>query len=171
MRSRSQWCLEKPAGDLSLLERCREARAQPVWVPSREAPQRGCMLCNASFSLLRRHKHCYNCGWIVCEACSPDTLLLGRWLDEKKPHTLVSGAVPNRSFTGGPKNVRVCTSCYEHAPTEERIRTVVDAMHRQLQSAVVQASGCTSLQYIAIDALSTEAIARLGGISAVLAAM
>lgn len=90
VRSRSQWCLEKPAGDLSLLERARAARASPVWVPSREASTRGCMLCSAAFTRIsRRPQHCYHCGWLTCSDCSRSTLQLAQWLDDKKPHLMV----------------------------------------------------------------------------------
>ena len=30
-----------------------------------------CMLCDASWSLIRRRHHCRRCGRVVCDACSP----------------------------------------------------------------------------------------------------
>jgi hypothetical protein len=126
------------------------------------------MLCSCPFTLTRRVKHCYHCGWLVCVSasppsrpaahaappraqldpnvicrarqslrsevatqtkCSPDMLPLRRWLDDKKPHTHVSEAVEGRSFSGqGAREMRVCRSCYQHAPAEWRVKQLVRAM-------------------------------------------
>ena len=46
----------------------RSRRAPPALARS-DAPT--CMLCDASWSLIRRRHHCRRCGRVVCDACSP----------------------------------------------------------------------------------------------------
>ena len=46
----------------------RSRRAPPALGRS-DAPT--CMLCDASWSLIRRRHHCRRCGRVVCDACSP----------------------------------------------------------------------------------------------------
>ena len=46
----------------------RSHRSPPALARS-DAPT--CMLCDASWSLIRRRHHCRRCGRVVCDACSP----------------------------------------------------------------------------------------------------
>ena len=62
----------------------------PVWVPDAECSN--CLLCEESFTLLRRRHHCRACGKVVCAACSSRRWLLAH-VDSVKP-------------------VRTCEDCY-----------------------------------------------------------
>ena len=49
--------------------------AAPVWVADDESTV--CLLCRATFTLVRRRHHCRKCGKLVCGKCSSRTLDLG----------------------------------------------------------------------------------------------
>jgi hypothetical protein len=46
-----------------------ERFGSPKWIGDDEFP--GCMVCDEEFWLFRRRHHCRACGWLVCDACSP----------------------------------------------------------------------------------------------------
>eukprot|EP01102_Stenamoeba_stenopodia_P020116 TRINITY_DN7742_c0_g1_i2.p1 TRINITY_DN7742_c0_g1~~TRINITY_DN7742_c0_g1_i2.p1 ORF type:complete len:641 (+),score=97.16 TRINITY_DN7742_c0_g1_i2:458-2380(+) len=71
----------------------------PVWIPDNEVNK--CMLCQVSFTTLRRRHHCRKCGQIVCASCSN--------LKAYLPH--ISVDVPQR----------VCTKCAIEAPHDMRL--------------------------------------------------
>lgn len=73
------------------------ANSPPVLVPFGTTTQ--CMLCDTSFTFLRRPKHCKNCGIVICGGCS------ARWNTKMMPETY------NKSTVGLDKMVRVCVSC------------------------------------------------------------
>lgn len=74
------------------------ANSPPVPVPFGNTSQ--CMLCDTSFTFLRRPKHCKNCGIVICAECST------RWNMKMLPETYT-----NKSTLGLGKTVRVCVSC------------------------------------------------------------
>ena len=75
------------------------ANSLPVLIPYGTTSQ--CMLCDTSFTFLRRPKHCKNCGIIICGDCST------RWNTKMLPETYTSKS----STLGLSKTVRVCVSC------------------------------------------------------------
>ena len=75
------------------------ANSPPVLIPFGNTSQ--CMLCDTSFSFLRRPKHCKNCGIIICGDCSM------RWNTKMLPETYNNKS----SALGLGKTVRVCVSC------------------------------------------------------------
>jgi hypothetical protein len=74
------------------------ANSPPILIPFGTTTQ--CMLCDTSFTFLRRPKHCKNCGIIICADCST------RWNVKMLPETY-----NNKSTLGLSKSVRVCVSC------------------------------------------------------------
>ena len=74
------------------------ANSPPILIPRGTKSQ--CMLCDTSFSFLRRSKHCKNCGIIICADCST------RWNVKMLPETYTT-----KSTLGLNKNIRVCVSC------------------------------------------------------------
>jgi hypothetical protein len=80
-----------------------KARDNPRWISSEESDT--CMLCQRAFGRVMDLKHhCRRCGWAVCDRCSPNKLVLNRWLEEDKPHVLRE--------TKSPQALRVCLGCY-----------------------------------------------------------
>ena len=75
------------------------ANSPPVLIPFGTTSQ--CMLCDTSFTFLRRPKHCKNCGIIICGDCST------RWNTKMLPETYNC----KTSTLGLGKSVRVCVSC------------------------------------------------------------
>jgi hypothetical protein len=69
-----------------------EATAPPVWHDSNKF----CHLCSHSFALLRKGKHCRNCGQMICYECSSKC-----WPSSMLPAT----------FHNNEKIVRICDSC------------------------------------------------------------
>lgn len=81
-----------------------KARANPRWISSSES--KACMLCKRPFGRFTDLKHhCRRCGWAVCDNCSPNKLVLHRWLEEDKPHALRE--------TTSPKALRICLICHD----------------------------------------------------------
>eukprot|EP01043_Picozoa_sp_COSAG02_P014404 COSAG02_NODE_593_length_19851_cov_13.232736_12_plen_379_part_00 len=79
------------------------ARENPRWIGSAESD--ACMLCQRAFGRVMDVKHhCRRCGWAVCDRCSPNKLVLNRWLEDDKPHALRE--------TRSPHALRVCLGCY-----------------------------------------------------------
>jgi hypothetical protein len=75
------------------------ANSPPVMIPPTGKSSQ-CMLCDTSFTFLRRPKHCKNCGIIICGDCCT------RWNIKMLPETYTS-----KSTLGLSKTVRVCVSC------------------------------------------------------------
>jgi hypothetical protein len=92
-----------------------EPEPEPRWVRSAEAPL--CMVCRrAKFGMLTRKHHCRRCGAAACDNCSSNSLVLERWLEDKKPHALRVGRSPTK--------LRVCDTCWQaEAARAERLRT------------------------------------------------
>ena len=78
-----------------------DAGDAPVWVPDKLAAR--CMVCGASFSVIRRRHHCRNCGKVVCGACSAQKRVIPG-LDLATPE-------------------RVCKFCYDLLAIQEAERS------------------------------------------------
>ena len=107
--------LSVPASDMAAHEcpleaRQAAARRAPRWVPDAEAPS--CMICTRSFSVTTRRHHCRCCGWVVCDACSPNARTLRWWLEEID-EPVQSGELWRlaHSKDGCERPLRVCTGC------------------------------------------------------------
>jgi hypothetical protein len=90
----------------------RRAREQPRWVADDEVES--CMICGAIFGFWVRRTHCRYCGWVVCKGCCPGAD--GGQLLELDRHVAGDPDPPG----GGAQ--KVCSSCYEQAPEEMRVR-------------------------------------------------
>lgn len=69
------------------------AQCAPDWVDGDQ-----CFRCRADFTLFKRRHHCRACGQIFCDSCSSRQMYLPQF--------------------GIEKNVRVCDTCFEKAPTK-----------------------------------------------------
>lgn len=72
------------------------ANSPPILLPITST----CMLCDTSFSFLRRPKHCKNCGIVICDKCAT------RWNTKMLPETYTKNKSKSLRNT-----VRVCVSC------------------------------------------------------------
>eukprot|EP01044_Picomonas_judraskeda_P020761 COSAG03_NODE_4706_length_1460_cov_1.457017_1_plen_271_part_10 len=118
-RAASQLQSHTAAPALTLQERQRAARKDPVYVPD-DDPVYGasCMICGTGFGFVNQRHHCRYCGWLICSTCSPGKLLLDR-------HIPVKGRRPNepndshRNAKGASeKPRRVCSECEAQAQAE-----------------------------------------------------
>ena len=75
------------------------ANSPPILLPIQSTSI--CMLCDTSFTFLRRPKHCKNCGIIICDKCST------RWNNKMLPETYIR----NKKSKSLRNTVRVCISC------------------------------------------------------------
>ena len=74
------------------------------------------MVCEQSFGMFLWRTHCRSCGYLVCSSCTPGTLKLDRYVDEK----VGSGLQYNPNFhlgNRGPDH-KVCLPCQKYAPAE-----------------------------------------------------
>ena len=119
----------------------------PVWSRSADTPK--CENCNSvvfngMWESTRKH-HCRNCGKAVCKACSENTDVLDRWLEDDKPHAVQeeSSIVPKR----------VCDECYGKRIKVKEMFAVFD------QDGNGHLSSTEFLQYLkATDATEWESI-------------
>jgi hypothetical protein len=98
--------------------KARSKQAEQLWSPD----AKGCMRCEATFSVRRRRHHCRQCGKVVCGGCSGN-----------------HQALPSRGYLVA---VRVCDGCYDSPNAAEateprgakaqrhRVRKAGKAAHR-----------------------------------------
>ena len=99
-----------------------DAGEAPVWVPDKLAAR--CMVCGASFSVIRRRHHCRNCGKVVCGACSAQKRVIPG-LDLATPE-------------------RVCKFCYDLLAIQQAERSA-SALGSDNSSSSPSSSGNTNV--------------------------
>ena len=102
-----------------------EARRNPRWIPDSEATH--CMLCRKTefwrfgTAEMTRH-HCRACGWVVCQACSPEDMIrkLDRYVTEDGiQHSSDTGAGPQRVCCNCNEALGACEPADAHTAVEE----------------------------------------------------
>ena len=74
------------------------------------------MVCEQSFGMFLWRTHCRSCGYLVCSSCTPGTLQLDRYVDEKVGSGLQYN--PNFYFGNRGSDHKVCLPCQRYAPAE-----------------------------------------------------
>ena len=106
-----------------------DAGDAPVWVPDKLAAR--CMVCGASFSVIRRRHHCRNCGKVVCGACSAQKRVIPG-LDLATPE-------------------RVCKFCYDLLAIQEAERSGSSSSSSSSTSTPATPSASASASALASD--------------------
>ena len=97
----------------------------PRWIPDSEATH--CMLCRKTefwrfgTAEMTRH-HCRACGWVVCQACSPEDMIrkLDRYVTEDGiQHSSDTGAGPQRVCCNCNEALGACEPADAHTAVEE----------------------------------------------------
>lgn len=113
---------------------------QVGWI--KDADVKVCMACTGVFSFFKRKHHCRKCGFVVCNSCSQDRLVI--------PELQVSE----------PKGSRVCTSCshQQYLDNKRKIESIKDNADPNSMEALLEKwkSVTKSNNTSAINGLSKE---------------
>ncbi|GMI36443.1 hypothetical protein TrCOL_g9550 [Triparma columacea] len=75
-----------------------------------------CMLCEDGFTAVNRRHHCRMCGILACGACTSKAMVIlgpgGELANSSKDSGGVGGFFANISGASGPREERVCDSCF-----------------------------------------------------------